>query len=259
MKLGDRGAKVEEVQEILRSLELLKGEEDGYRIKTKQAVIAYQKALGLEPTGEWDDSMLVLMDYYITTIAAPNIVDSATQIGVAGIVGAEVALDSASKASLPKGTAGFTVDPIPCYIYNLNTGKKIIFDLESPDSISDNITANFDAQSPRGRSSPFQGYGGSGPRTLDFSIELSADYCTEGIVQTCDSLRALCYPHNATVIVEPKCLFRLGRFLSVKAVPNSVGVEWRKPYKDGIYTLATVSISLSEVEDTSKFAKEVEK
>jgi hypothetical protein len=51
---------------------------------------------------------------------------------------------------------------------------------------------------------------------------------------------------------------RIGKFISMTAVPMSVSVEWKKPYKDGIYLFADVSLSFNEVEKTSSYAMEVE-
>lgn len=158
-----------------------------------------------------------------------------------------------------KGTkARIPSEDISCFITNLNTGTVIEFGLLSPDEVSDSNSANFEDISIRGRSSPLKGYDSTGPRSISFSIELAADLCPQGLVQTVRRMQALLYPHQQTVIVQPRCLFVLGDFLNITGVPQSVDVVWKKPYTNGMYRFADVSFSMSEVEEVGRFAKEIE-
>lgn len=156
----------------------------------------------------------------------------------------------------PKGRS-YLDSEIEFFITNLNTGTKIRFGI-SPESVSDSFSAQFDDEFVRGRSSPFKGYSGSGPRDISFSLKLYADYCPEGIVQTVRMLRALAYAEKDGVIRPPRCYFSLGTFMQITGVPTSVNVIWEKPYKEGIYSFATVSLSIQEVEEKSRIASEVE-
>nr|DAY14360.1 MAG TPA: putative peptidoglycan binding domain protein [Caudoviricetes sp.] len=155
-------------------------------------------------------------------------------------------------------SGGITVDYIPCYIINLNTDTKIEFNIETPEEITDSSTANFTDQTVRGRSSPFKAYENSGPRSISFSVILVDDYRHGGLVNTVNALRALVYPHNDAYIIAPQCLLRIGDFLNIKCVPSDISVTWRKPYREGIYTVAEVSITVSEVESEGKSTVEVE-
>ena len=134
-----------------------------------------------------------------------------------------------------------------------------IIDFElPPEEFTDSNSANFEDQFTLGRSGPFKGYSNSGPRNIDFTVSLHMDYCRRGIVQTVDSLQALCYPTYDNRISAPQCLLVIGKFLKVKVVPQSVSVTWKGPYRDGVYMMADVTLSFSEVVDASISAKQVE-
>lgn len=149
-----------------------------------------------------------------------------------------------------------TKDYIPCYIINTVTGGTIEFDCE-PDEISDTVSAQFDPQEIRGRSSPYQGYNSSGPRTLSFSLILHDDLCKEGILNTINRLKSLVYPGYGGVLSTPACLVRIGDMIHMKAIVSDVGVSWQKPYRNGVYLLAEVSLTLSEVVDTPHSASDI--
>lgn len=259
MILGDKGLEVEKLQDWLIGIGYLNRREECYGVKTKRAVIEIQKFMEVEPTGEWDDDYYVLFNIKASTAVATV----AKESGKTDTKKDEVSEDKnqtqvASSALLKKGTATFTVDYITCYIYNMNTGTMINFGVSTPDEITDSNTANFEDQAVQGRSSPFKAYANSGPRGLSFTIQLVADYCKEGIVQTVNKIRALLYPHKQTVIVEPRCRFVIGYFLRVQAVPVAIDVVWKKPYKDGLYSIAEVSFTLNEVESVGQFDSDIE-
>lgn len=146
---------------------------------------------------------------------------------------------------------------IPCYIINLVTGTRIEFDI-TPDSIEDSNNASFDSQSIRGRSSPYQGYSESGPRTISYSVTLHHDLCKDGLLNTVNKLKALTYPEYGGILQLPLCLVRLGDMIHCKAIVGDVGVSWQKPIRDGIYLVADISISFTEVVDTPYGAGEIE-
>lgn len=149
-----------------------------------------------------------------------------------------------------------TKDYIPCYVINSVTGGTIEFDVE-PDEITDTTSAQFDPQDIRGRSSPFQGYNGSGPRTVSFELTLHQDLCKDGLLNTINHLKSLAYPGYGGVLTAPKCIVRLGEMVHMKAIINDVGVVWQKPYRDKCYLLATVSLNFTEVVDTPFSASDI--
>lgn len=155
-----------------------------------------------------------------------------------------------------KNVYRITKDYIPCYITNTLTGGTIEFDVE-PEEITDTTTANFDPQEIRGRSSPFQGYNSSGPRTVSFELVLHQDLCKDGLLNTINHLKSLAYPGYGGVLSPPSCIVRLGKMVHMKATVSDVGVTWQKPYRDQLYLVATVSLSFTEVVNTPHSASDI--
>ena len=156
-----------------------------------------------------------------------------------------------------KGTYQITKEYIPCYIINLVTGTTIEFDI-TPDSIEDSNSASFDAQGIRGRSSPYQGYSESGPRTVSYSVTLHHDLCKDGLLNTINKLKALTYPEYGGVLQLPQCLIRVGDMIHCRAIVGDVSVSWNKPMRDGLYLVAEVNLSFTEVVDRPYGASEIE-
>lgn len=161
-----------------------------------------------------------------------------------------------SSSGTNKKVYRITKDYIPCYIINTLTGNTIEFDVE-PDEITESNSSQFDPQDIRGRSSPYQGYNSSGPRTVNFELVLHHDLCKDGILTTVNHLRSLTYPGYGGVLRAPECVVRLGDMIHMKAIVNDVGITWQKPYRDNVYLAATVSLSFTEVTDTPKSASDI--
>ena len=162
-----------------------------------------------------------------------------------------------SNSSNNKKAYAAAKDTIPCYIINLVTNSKIEFEC-TPESVSDNNSAQFDSQEIRGRSSPYQGYSGSGPRSLSYNIVLHEDLCKEGLINTINKLKALTYPEYGGVLLTPKCLIRLGNMIHCQATVSDVSITYQKPHRDNIYVYAEVDLSFSEVVDKPYSASEIE-
>lgn len=146
------------------------------------------------------------------------------------------------------------VDAIQCYVKNNLTGTTTKFAI-SPETVTDNVMANFEDQVPKSRTSPFKAYSNSGPRDVSFTIILYQDYCEEGILHTVRCLQALTVPTKSGGYVQaPNCKVVVGKFINMKAVCTSVSVEWAKPYKDEVYAKAEVTLTFNEVEDVSRYA-----
>lgn len=148
------------------------------------------------------------------------------------------------------------IAPANCYIYNLLTGSKIEFYL--PDSFIDTNTANFEDVAIRGRSTPLRGYDSSGPRSISFDLDLHDDYCPIGLKETVKKMRALTYPSYKGYAVPPECYIKLAEVFSSRATVNSVSVSYEKPYRDGHYVKATVSLDITPISD-SLSAEDIEK
>ena len=94
-----------------------------------------------------------------------------------------------------------TSTALTCYIRDLNTGTRVDFNIEKPESVNDSYSANFEPQSVKGRSSPFQSYANSGPRTISFSIKLSLDY-NRDIREIVDSIRMMLKPFKSEGVLS---------------------------------------------------------
>lgn len=155
------------------------------------------------------------------------------------------------------GVASFVKDNIECYVRNNLTGKNIEFEL-IPEEISESLAAAFDPQEIRGRSNPIQGYNNSGPRSVEFTVTLHDDYCKDGILNVVNSLKALEYPLYNSYVVPPNCYVRIGKMIRMQAICTGVNVTWKKPYRQGYFINADVSLSFSEVRSNPQDASEVE-
>lgn len=148
--------------------------------------------------------------------------------------------------------------PITAVIVNLITGSVIEL-VHIPEEVEEANSSSFSEVNIQGRSSPILGYEGSGPRTVSFTIQLHDDYCPEGIVKTVQKLKALTYPYYAPSLIRPpKCYVRLGNFLKIIGVCNDVSVNWKKPYRDGVFIYADVSLSFKGAVEFPFSADEVE-
>lgn len=259
--LGDRGHDVEEIQKFLKDTGYLKVYENGYGVFTKRAVYNLQKSIEIAPTGIWTNDLPELFNIYNKLNNNPKVMSrvkipldqSSSPIGDSSTP----KLGSFSRTSSKKGTKLTKKDPIDCYIINLLTNTMIEF-TGLPEEVTIANTANFSDQTVKGRSSPFKAYENSGSKNIDFSVLIVADYCEKGITQVSNEINALVLPSNQGFIQAPKCLFKLGEFINIVAVPNSVSQCFKPPYRDGVYTVLEVTFSLSEIEPLSRTAEEVE-
>lgn len=265
MKLGDRDSEVTEVQQFLIGAGFLTpvykrdmpvSPESHYGVLTKKAVINLQKVLGLEPTGIWDDSIYSIMatNYSVNLLSDSGYTPPSTNKTSTKTV---TQTPTFKTETCPKGRWFDQNKEIECYVLNRLTGTKIIFGI-SPDEVSESNSAQFDDADVRGRSSPFKQYSQSGPRSVSFTVTLYADYCPMGIVQTVSAVKALVYPKYTDVIEAPHAYFKIGKFMALDGVVNSVSVSWRKPFRDGYYLFADVSIDMDEVRSVAQSAEEVE-
>lgn len=150
----------------------------------------------------------------------------------------------------------WAVDGIECYVKNMITGSTVSFYL--PEEFNDEFSAQFDDAEVRGRTSPMRGYSGSGPRQLNFTATIHADYCVGGLMTTIDKLKALTFPKYGSNIEPPSCYIRIGNIVSAKTTVNSIGIAYQKPYRNGEFVMAEVSFDMTEVVDESYDAVDIE-
>lgn len=145
------------------------------------------------------------------------------------------------------------VEKIACYIQNINTDTTISFNVEIPETVEETVSASYEDQAPRGRSSPFKSYVNSGPHSIAFTVTLSLDY-RRNLKDVVNSLKDMLKPAKSTVIIPPKVRVRIGNILNIKAVPMSFSFTWGNGYKDGVYRTCECSFSFDEVEDVGTFS-----
>ena len=251
LKLGDRGYKVKELQEWLISIGYLDVIEENYGINTKIAIRELQKDLSYEVTGIYTDDLLHL--YNLREIYTRDIRDTKNKVNSYK----SDLVSTSSRTVQKRNPKSIIVDSIPCYIINLNTSTKIEFNL-TPEEISESNSTSIDEQVPKGRSSPIIGYTSTGPNELSFTISLCDDYLDESIDVVVRKLKALIFPLYNTMIYTPKALVRIGSFINFTGVPTSVDVTWKKPYRNGLYIYADVSLAFTEVTDKALDSKDIE-
>lgn len=143
-------------------------------------------------------------------------------------------------------------------IFNLTAGTKIDM-VVLPDELTDNSNANFNTQIIPGRSLPYYGFQGSGPRQWSFTVTLHDDLLRGTLTPVVRQLYALQYPlYKRQKVEPPKCLVIVGSFLRFTAIPTSIGVTWKKPLRDTIYATAEVSFQFSECTERPFGADDIE-
>lgn len=260
MKFGDRGKDVKELQEFLIDIGYLDTQESYYSSKTLSAVKALQRDLELPVTGEFSPSMyeefsrvsttpMVIAktktnnkDKNKTTDKTPD----ADKKGESGNSGNQQDFDESTVAQKQE---------VPCYIVNLITndgsGSGIVYFPHNPEEFSYSKSNNYDEQTTKGRSEPFYSYANSSGLTVDINVTLSYDFCKGDIDKELLKLEALTYPRysDSGRIVPPKCFFRCATF-AVEGIVTDLSITRRLPLINGRYSLADVSLSVTETHPT---------
>jgi hypothetical protein len=113
--------------------------------------------------------------------------------------------------------------------------------------VSDNVQAQWDTVDIPGRTATYYGYTGTPSPDISFDITIHDDYCPSGIVKTINFFKSLAYPGFEDRIVPPNCKVVLGSSIKFLAVCQSVGVNWKLPFRDGYYVSADVNFSFKQV------------
>jgi len=121
-----------------------------------------------------------------------------------------------------------------------------------PDEFNRSNAAQYDEADVRLRSNPFRGYSSGGPSVTSLTIPLHDDLLRhrgETIMSVIDFFEALAHPHYYTEgnrVASPRVLIRIGDFFKMRGNPDNVDVTFRKPYRNGIYLQADISVTMSE-------------
>ena len=169
LKLGDKDVGLNTLQDFLIQNGFLNAREYFYGIKTYHAVQELQKYLGIEPTGEFDDSIYSLYDIKklqemqesISTYAR---VDEDT-----------IQTDNATtQQTFKESDADLSGLNFPAYIQNLLTGTTIKIPVMI-EEVSWTKGNNYDETETKGRSASYLGYANSTSKTLSFSFTITED------------------------------------------------------------------------------------
>ena len=156
------------------------------------------------------------------------------------------------------------------YIYLYHTDKFIIIP-EYPESITDNMGSSFNQTQALSRSAPVFTYAYSGPRTVDFTLELHRDMVNDlnitagntnlksNVVSQTDDyvdilikeLQSIALPRynvNNRAVIPPRVAVRFGNELFISGVVNSaIQCTYSKPIlSNGKYARVSIHFTVSE-------------
>ncbi len=156
------------------------------------------------------------------------------------------------------------------YIYLYHADKFIIIP-EYPETIMDNMTSSFNQTTALSRSAPVFTYAYSGPRIVNFSLELHRDMVNDlnitagntnlksNVVSQTDDyvdilikeLQSIALPRynvNNSAVIPPRVAVRFGNELFISGVVNTtVQCTYSKPIlSNGKYAKVTISFAVSE-------------
>lgn len=146
----------------------------------------------------------------------------------------------------------------PCYIQNLLTGTTIKIPVMI-EEITWSKGNNYDEIDTKGRSASYMGYAHSTSKTLEFSFTIHSDMLISGdtLFTYCNKLEALAYPRYGSYTVPPKAFFRCGD-IRLEGVINEVSVTLKPPIINEVYSVADISISMTETYDEGMSATTIE-
>lgn len=157
-------------------------------------------------------------------------------------------------------------DPSSLFIMNLVTGKRIDIPA-TPQEISDNVSVNYESETPRGRSIAYTGYTSTENKNVSFTVRLFGElikHPTTGdkknrLPELINKLKALEYPKYVSgVVIPPNCYVNMYRGIRFSALCTSVDVVWGGPIKKDAYTYADVTLQFRNVRDVPYQVVEVE-
>ena len=156
------------------------------------------------------------------------------------------------------------------YIYLYHTDKFIIIP-EYPESITDNMGSSFNQTTALSRSAPVFAYANSGPRAVNFNLELHRDMVNDlnitagntnlksNVVSQTDDyvdilikeLQSIALPRynvNNRAVIPPRVAVRFGNELFISGVVNSaIQCTYSKPIlSNGKYAKVSISFTVYE-------------
>ena len=160
------------------------------------------------------------------------------------------------------------------YIYIYHLGEFCILPM-FPDSITDSMAVDFSNTTALARSAPVWSYNHSGPRTVNFTLELHRDIMNDlniGVsnmkpnvvdfndpdyvdlllnrLQACALPKYYSYTKGSKVVEPPQVAVRLSNEIFIRGIINgNIQVTYGKPILDnGKYAKATITLAITEVD-----------
>ena len=154
-----------------------------------------------------------------------------------------------------------------CWIYLFHT-HEMLFLPEYPDSISDKMNSTFSQTNALSRTAPVFAYSYSGPRTVNFQLNLHRDLMydvnhnlsnaeldidedfVDALVRKLQAIALPVYSADNKMVTPPTIAVKLGREIFVKGVViGGVAIDYQKPIlDDGRYANVTLSFNIYEIE-----------
>ena len=152
------------------------------------------------------------------------------------------------------------------YIYLYHTGQFIILP-SYPDSITDDLSANFNSENVMLRSAPIFAYSNSGPRNIQITIELQRDIISQlnfgksnlaveigddsvdTIIKQLQSIALPRYNGDTKLVDPPLVAVRFGNDIFIKGVVvGGISTTLKKPILEGEkYAHVTLTFNVKEV------------
>ena len=250
MNLGDKSPELSDLQTFLIQNGFLTTKEYFYGTNTYHAVQKLQEYLGVEVTGEFDDALYSLYEIKALEDALPSISLYTNEDTI-------VSDNASTQATFNESDADLSGLIYPAYIQNLITGTTIKIPVMI-EEINWSKGNNFEETDTKGRSASYLGYANSTPKTLDFSFTVTSDLLINDTLKSyCDKIEALAYPRYGSYIIPPKAFFRCGD-IKLEGVVNEVSVTLKPPIIDNVYSIADISISMTETYAEGKSATTIE-
>lgn len=153
------------------------------------------------------------------------------------------------------------------YIYLYHIDQFIVLPT-FPESISDKLSSNFVKSTPMARSAPIYSYSDSGPRSIQFTLDLHRDMMTDinynvsnakvalgddyvdTLIKQIQAIALPAYGRSQKMVDPPIVAVRFGNDIFIKGVVmGGVSVDYKLPLIDGNkYASVSVSFLVEEID-----------
>lgn len=169
---------------------------------------------------------------------------------------------------MPNGSERIFSD-VENYIYAYHLNQFLVLPMY-PESISDNLQAQWSPTTPLARSAPIQSYSSSGPRSVDFSFKLHRDFMNQvnyqksnmiipknddyfdTVINCVQALSVPVYTDASKMVNPPLVAVRIGDQIFCKGIMQNASLSYGLPIietRNGIkYATADLGFTIVETE-----------